>query len=718
MRRRIPRLIDDKRRNRQLMAFAILVAILVLFLAVLGIVWFIDEQWRGEGLALLHELQTQSLWLENEMDVSRDAEDIASKLDALTEQLASTNYDISSSDIDFTLRTRKAECKEEAKAVAQQCTTSIDQLSDLRQHLSALLSDGSNVMFRLKQVSSKKPLGLDSVRKAYSTRCAELQKFCESKFVLSWDYESKMAGHRGFLDFVLSKRQSDGDWREIEQTHLSFVNWTNQLANTLASYNEKDTYVRERFTALQQFPFDHDNTVKLTRTKMNDEMPRIEPLISSGTDLVSSSLRRVEEEISRYQTSAKEAFESLSDLKKAHGDFVDTSCVTWTSQLVDSFIPLQWAAKKSVEEHITVIQKHLEKVTEIGKIVRQTQAQLDENDTGTDERLAQMCETGLAQVHALSEASTELKASITSLTNYVAKVQADAKDASDKIAEMLKKVKQSLPDCGDKGKGIVDELVGIRRNVIEVKASVDELNKKFVYFRDNYNPGTMDSLRTRLNKTYENLKSLEAECTETFPCSNGVELSALMQRRDKAKKAFDLVKQKVDVLFQDMEQFVANGSLRQIKFVDYTESFAAQLQQGIRHFDFAINIPDSGHHQVAIRFSKGGRSLYKISKKHKIVLQCIVSGVRNTTENLSWEDMTSSWHGSVTLEGNFKAGLNDIALDLSFGVAGLRGKTLPSGQWQYQYDSGLFKSNLQDNFSVEFWVDGIKKNVLIGVPAQ
>ena len=203
MRRRIPRLIDDKRRNRQLMAFAILVAILVLFLAVLGIVWFFDEQWRGEGLALLHELQTQSSWLENEMDVSRDAEVITSKLDALTEQLASTNYGISSSDIDFTLRTRKAECKEEAKAVAQQCTTSIDQLSDLRQHLSALLSDGSNVMFRLKQVSSKKPLGLDSVRKACSTRCAELQKFCESKFVLSWDYESKMAGHRGVLDFVL-----------------------------------------------------------------------------------------------------------------------------------------------------------------------------------------------------------------------------------------------------------------------------------------------------------------------------------------------------------------------------------------------------------------------------------------------------------------------------------------------------------------------------------
>ena len=117
---------------------------------------------------------------------------------------------------------------------------------------------------------------------------------------------------------------------------------------------------------------------------------------------------------------------------------------------------------------------------------------------------------------------------------------------------------------------------------------------------------------------------------------------------------------------------------------------------------------------------RSGRSLYKMSpqKKHRVVLHCTVSGVRDKTTELSWEDMTSSWHGNVTLEGDYGAGINDIGLDLSFRAEGFRGETMPSGTWQYQYDSGFFSSSMQDNFNVEFWVDGIKRNVLLGVPVQ
>lgn len=718
--RTMPRLIDDKRRKRRWVTLTLL----ILAASAVGVGWLnirdINEQWRGESLALLHNLQAQSSWLENEMDASRDTECIAPKLDTLAEQLASDD-NISLSDVDFALRTRKAECQEEAKAVAQQCAASVGEISDLRQHLSALLSDGTNIIRRLKELaSSKEALDVASARKACSDRCVELQKFCTRKIMLSWDYETFMAEHRKFADYVKSKKQGDSDWRKIAQEHLSFVSWTNDLATTLSLYAAKDKYVRDRFVALQQFPFDRDNTVELTRTRMNDEMRRVEPLISNGTDLVNSSLRRVDEELSRYQASARIAFETLTGLQKAHGDFVDASSVTSASQLFESFSSLRRTTQESVTEHIKEIQGHLGKVAEAKKIVGQTRTSLGENNNGADERLVRICETGLAQVRTLSKASAELEASNATLTNYVAKVQAEAKDKTDKIAETLKNVEHSLPDWRVEGNGIVKELDGVRRDVIGVRTSADNLNKKFIYFRDNDNHGTMALLRSRMNKTFEMLKSLEAECTVISSCSNGVELKALMQRRDKAKKLVELVNQKVVDLSQDMEQFVADGTLRQIKFVDYTESFASQLQQGIRHFDFAVNIPSAGRHQIEIRFSKGGRSLYKMSpqKKHKVVLHCTVSGVRDKTTELSWEDMTSSWHGNVTLDGDYGAGINDIGLDLSFRAEGFRGETMPSGTWQYQYDSGFFSSSMQDNFSVEFWVDGIKRDILFGAPAQ
>lgn len=718
--RTMPRLIDDKRRKRRLVTLTSL----ILAASAVGIGWLnihdINERWRGEGLALLHDLRTQSSWLENEMDVSRDAECIAPKLDALAEQLASDD-NISLSDIDFALRTRRAECQVDAKAVAQQCSTSLGELSDLRQHLSSILSDGTNIMLRLNALaSSKEALDVGSVRKVCSGRCVELQKFCTRKIMLSWDYESFMAEHRKFADYVASKKQGDGDWQKIVQVHLSFVSWTNDLANTLSSYDTKDKYVRNRFAALQQLPFDRDNTVELTRTRMNNEIQRVEPLISNGTDLVSSSLRRIDEDISRCQASACVAIETLTGLQNAHGDFVDVPSVTSASQLFESFTSLRRTTQGSVTEQIRAIQGHLGKVIEARKILGQTRTALGEDNNGADERLAQLCEIGLAQVHTLSEASAGLEASIATLTSYAEKVQAEAKGKADKIAETLKNVEKSLPDWRVVGNGIIKELDGIRRDVIGVRTSADNLNKKFIYCRDNDNHGTMASLRSRMDKTFEMLKSLEAGCTGTFPCSNGVELKALMQRRDKAKKLVGLVNQKVIDLSEDIERFVANGTLRQIKFVNYTESFASQLQQGIRHFDFAINIPSPGQHRIEIRFSKGGRSLYKMSpqRKHKVVMTCVVSGAQYKEDELSWEDLTSSWQGVVILDGNFGTGINDICLDLSFRAEGFRREEMQSGTWQYQCDSGFFSSNRQDNFSIEFWVDGIKRDILFGVPAQ
>ena len=715
----LPRLIDDKRRKRRLIAFTSL----VLLVTTTGVGWLnirdINERWRNEGLALLHDLQAYAAWLENEMDASRDADGISPKLDALSIQLA-VNDNISMADVDFALRTRKAECQADAQAVARQCMTSLGELSDLREHLFSLLSDGTNVMVRLTELSaSNEALEIGSTRKTCLSRCDELQRFCARKIMLSWDYGKFMDGHRKLVDYISSKKVSNSDWSKIGREHLAYVVWTNDLANSLASYEKTGKYVRERFASLQQFPFDRANTVDLTRKKMNEELRRTEPLVPAGMDLFSNSSRRVDEALSQYQASATVALESLSAMQKTHGDFVDATCVTSASQLVDSFESLRQSANKSIVSHIATIRARLDKVTKAREIVEQGLLSLGDNGAA-DERLARICETGLKQVLNLSDVGVGLETSVMSLSNYVAKVQSEAKEKADSVAASLRMVEQSLPDWRAEGNKTIKDLDGIRRDVIGVRTSADNLNKTFVYCRDNNNHGTMSSLRKRMDKTFEMLKSLEAGCTGTFPCSNGIELKALMQRRDKAKRLVELVNQKVLDLSQDADRFLADGTLRKIKFVEYTESFSSQLQNGVRHFDFALEIPSGGRHQIEIRFAKGGRSLYKMSpqKKHNVVMKCVVSGVQNKETKLSWEDMTSSWRGSITLDGDFGAGINDICLDLSFSAEGFRGESMPGGTWQYQYDSGFFSSSIQDNFGVEFWVDGIKRNALWGVPAQ
>ena len=91
--------------------------------------------------------------------------------------------------------------------------------------------------------------------------------------------------------------------------------------------------------------------------------------------------------------------------------------------------------------------------------------------------------------------------------------------------------------------------------------------------------------------------------------------------------------------------------------------------------------------------------------QHKVVARCVVSGVIDKEAELSWDDSTIGWQGSVILEGEFCSGINDLNLDLTFQAEGYRGETLRAGVWQFQHDGN-------DNFRIEFLVDGAVKNVL------
>ena len=94
----------------------------------------------------------------------------------------------------------------------------------------------------------------------------------------------------------------------------------------------------------------------------------------------------------------------------------------------------------------------------------------------------------------------------------------------------------------------------------------------------------------------------------------------------------------------------------------------------------------------------------------------MVEPVVNRDAELSWDDLTSSWCDSILVEEEFTAGVNDINLDIIFNAQDSKGEILRGGMWQYQYDNGFFTTDMRDNFSVEFWLDGVKKDILWGEP--
>ena len=717
----LPRLIDDKRRRRRLITFTLFsVLAIALFVGWIHVRSMIEQR-HNECLVLLQDLQAQAVWLEGEMNMSRDAKTIENMLGFKTDVMESQGSDLLSS-VTFILRTRKAEYRVEAQEVAGQCSNSLQELANLKQRLSSLMEDGSNVVTRLKKLaSSKEAKDVVTVRYECSGMCGTLQQTSTKSFTSLWDCEPVMSECRRYVDYVLGRRQKDLAWRNMAQEHLLFVAWTNDFTNVLASYDAKKKYFSERFQVLKRFPFDRDDTIGPTQKRMSDEIQRIDRVLSFAKDVEEGLPGRVDEELAQFQKSACKSFKTLSDWQTLNGDFVNAEYVNSVSKLSSAFESRRTSWQNFVSEHLPKLRIENNTVKTVREAVGQTlQTLKEEVDNGAeDERLVEICERGNVQLRTLLEAENKLLSCVEPLTNCATKVQADAKTSKDKIDARVKEVQASFPDWDVECKRLIAELNDIKREVIAVKTKATTLQKSFLYYRDNNSYGTMSSLRERVNSSLNFLTELEKDCVVASYSPNGKELRKLMQRRDKAKQSLELEQLNVSALEKDVASFLVNGTVVKVKFLEYRELFSAQLQQGIRHFDFALDLPRRGSHRVEIRFSKGGRYLYKMSpqRKHKIVLQCKVSGRQDWgTQLLSWEDTTSSWNGKMTLEGDFDDGINDIILDLTFKAENIRGEVLQDGTWQYQCERGLFSSELQDNFGIEFWVDGNKQNVLWGVP--
>ena len=708
MQRRTRRLIDDKRRNRRLKALTVL----TLLLTALGAGWLNNERWRLQGRGVLSSLQEKISWLFEYTDISRDVSTMQSQMGVISGILEKRDV-VTLADIDFTLGTRKHECRTEATEVAQNCKDALVKLSGVRQQLSALTKNGSNIVSRLhKTTSSGLFADISKIRTEAERTSLDFKRLCDNLVVLPWKYQAGVDECRRIVRLVTDNQSDNGDWVDLVKQHNEYVSWENLATNLIERNGRLVNCLNDDYRKLRAFPFDRENTHGVTLKTIKEELDCIEPLIKCGKDLCDTSFNRLDEVLSRYKSAVQRDLGMLSKLRDLHGDYVDGACVTSAQNALEQLTDLSSIKRNDIEELCSSINNSISKVQQAQGNASEALAELEAMGNNTsDEFIVKKCEENVRRINELQSSRINLESNIASLTNYISQVHSAIEQTANGVATSLKVVQLSLPDWATESRQISDELTSIKRKLDKVKGDFEQVQKTFVRYRDADAPGEMLELRERLERIRNVLSGVDTACDVKIVCSNGKELTNLTKRRDAAKKGIDGLVEKIQELSRDLNSALAAGKLREKRYVPLSNlnlvSSQLQSQAGVGHFNLALDIPTAGHHKVEIRFNKGRRSLYKLSPhmQHKVVARCVVSGVIDKEAELSWDDSTIGWQGSVILEGEFCSGINDLNLDLTFQAEGYRGETLRAGVWQFQHDGN-------DNFRIEFLVDGAVKNVL------
>ena len=719
---RIPRWIDDQRRKRCWIAGFLLLVLLTAVAVCSPFVRDVNEEWRSEGLAVLRELQGPASWLNDEMNLPRDIDEMSTRLDALSERLKRP-ADVACADVELVHRTRKGDRRAEADAIARQCSMALTELSKTRQGLYTLMSDGTNTLARLKVLaSSEEAQNVETVRVVATNRCQKLQDDCARHLVLAWGYQSYLAECRAFLDDVARRRQADDEWPNIRKAHAAVVQWTDALARALGAREEVNRELGERYAALKLIPFDRVVLLDLTQRRQDNTLRKVDSLVLVGSDLCRSSSPRLREFLEKKQAAARSAAAELGDLWKTHGDYVNvllggTNQTTASKQLV-ALRQFRQKALDSVNTDCKAVQNHIELVQKSRKVLLQTSTKEPGigNDVAND-GVGHICEKRMSLVRDLDRALEGLETSIASLTNDIRYAQLKAHAIVGEITSSILAVKDGLPNWSVERRRLALEFDAILREAKKVRNDVYSIQKDIVSCRDMGEDGARSSLRARVNAAFEALKAVETNCVSGMPCSNGRELVVLMQRRDEARSCVASVRQHTQEIAEELKGMFDNGVLRRVEYVPFSaQEFASQLQQGIRHFDFALDIPNEGRHQVEVRVCFRDRLYTSAKPIDRIIVQCAVSGAFNKEGELVWEDL-SRWRQDcvVVLDENLHAGMNDFSLDLAF-RAEREGRGLSDVTWQFERQ--FEGSEPIRHCFVKFLLDGReKKNVFWVAPA-
>ena len=192
------RLIDDQRRNRRLTV----IASFVLLATALGIVWFYNERSRFQGKNVLSDLQEKLEWLSENTDLAQDVSEMEHQTGSIMRMLKKVD-EISLADIDFTLGTRKQESQMVATGIAKNCKDALVELSSLRQQLTRLTQDGSNIVARLlKATRSGIFTDISGIRAEANKNFLGLKQLCDNLFVIPWKYNPSIDECRRIINLI------------------------------------------------------------------------------------------------------------------------------------------------------------------------------------------------------------------------------------------------------------------------------------------------------------------------------------------------------------------------------------------------------------------------------------------------------------------------------------------------------------------------------------
>ena len=703
----LPRLIDDQTRTQRQCIYLVLIFIGVLVcFYVCGIV-FRYVIARKEMAALKKEMkELVSSLAEENINPSNDLEVVLSKLKEISELLKLKESFIKK-DVDFTCRTRKKEYHDKAKEIAAQCTSSIEKLTDERQQLAKLLQSGNenkSILEKLANSQETREL-VDKVRNNADSHYSSLLKVMkESKIFLSPNYHATLVETREFIDNT-KKTQASPAWQNLRQTHASHVQWVNNLEETQAIYNKDVQQAEKDYLELKQILYDKDSLLK----QLNDGKDKCASQLETARRWHHDKLPQVEAELLQCHIKANDACNKINSLETAHGkNYVEVSKVT---DAYNNFNLLRTWQKESLEncrDNNSAISELRGEVNNLYSSLVKNLDDLDKKTLGTEEFI-NVYETSYSSISDLDCNLNKIEERIRAEDKFLKEKSLQIKKSEQYIVSLLNEIEASLPNWSAEARKLQGEFAEIQSKVTSIKEDTNSLMKTIKDYRERHTDGYshLDSLNNKMNIILDHLEMVLKNIvpTEEIRCSNGVELSELLKKRDDARKLLESVPYKPQKITNEISSLIKQGTIYKITYKQNACSFSGELQKGISYFDLALNIPSDGYHYVELRLIKKVGSIYKHQKKHIIEMKCSIS--QGKTVQMSLNDLTKiqfSTKSDIILEGNVLKGIYPIKLKLEFIPKGKKGTILDKGNWQF------------NNLNVELLVDGKEATVLWAIP--
>ena len=669
----------------------------------------INEQWRSDGQEVLDVLCEKCDYLEEKYCPIQDIEKLNIKIGEIN-NLTAMSCAITNDNISLSCRTRTKERMAEAITLSQKAQKLLEEYSNQRQELLSLSQKGAGIADYLSaSASSEAGKEIQGIRSDAERVRLLIKRLCEQNIVIRLDYKNTMANCNRIINLIDSNINANQDWQQLEKLHDNYIVWDNSAGIAIMRLRELDSDLKETYRDLRNLPLDRENTYGMVQKKLDEELNLVLPVISKGEELYRNSLREIDAEMKSLQMSIQNEFDSIIKLREEHGTYIDTAQIASMKAMLEAFKVFRQNSYDNIEKKCIPVQEGVSRVihdkNEVGNYLAFFQTIGDET---SDEIIVQKCEEGLLRASTLQSTRLELEKSIETMSGYLSDVKSNAKGKNNEASSFLRNIQLSFPDWKNESLNLNKELAEIQIKLENNKIDLKNHKKSFVNYRDNGYHGETTIMRNKCDKILDMINNVEQICNGKVLCSNGKELIELTQRRDNAKKMEESIVQNIQELNRNLEDALRNGKLRKIKYVPYTYSFASSLQQGIRHYEFALDIPSEGWHKIEIKLRKDKRSIYKLSPhtSHKVVIDCnLTTAAYKRSRQWRLNDSTIGWHESIMLEGNFFSGKNELVLDFSFSSESDKGTSISNGVWQFQYE-GLFGSGQKDNFFIEFYLDG------------